>query len=734
VTDALQFAPLAPLWLLVAAVLVGAGMVWRVWRAAGAAPGLLRAAGALALIGVLAGPSRVTAREAPGDAPGLTILLDTSRSMALCDVPSPAGAIERLGALRPWLDADLLRRIEAESPLRLLAFDASVRPLSGASDDLDATGDATDLAGALAQAIGAAPPGAVVLALTDGADSAGAALVGAADLAVARGVRIDAVAPGSPDAAPDRAVTLRAAESFLFAGASTDLVATVHGRGATRLRIVEQAPGRAERVIEERTVALDGAAPATVRIAVTPPVVRPGAVGTVLYRAAIDPAPGDADPANNEAVAPVQVGDAPLRVLVLEARPSWETRFFLDAIRADPRIAVTSVSVAGGRDRVLVSGPGGAPAPDAPPVDAQSLAAFDVIALGRGVERWLPGERAADLVRAVERGVGVVFLRADPVIDDDIARAALGTISPVAWGDARLEGGRLFATFEGRGESPVREAVEASGDPYLQYLPEALATSVNEGERTLSAVWLRSEAPGADPADRAPAAIAHQPVGEGQSLAILADGLWRWAFAPPSRDDARRAYRAFWAQAIRVLAGAGDLPPGAELAVTATHARPGEPVRIEVRARPGSVGETPVTLETIDPAGARATHPLTRAMGADRWSASFVPDRPGAWRIIARATAIDGEAETVIWSAHTDAERAASRARPDAMRDLAEATGGVLLDLDRPEALLTRLPSAAPATAAGATLEPLWRHPALLGLLCALLLSEWALRRLRGGV
>ncbi|MFG0275405.1 MAG: hypothetical protein ACF8QF_10150 [Phycisphaerales bacterium] len=733
--DALRLSPLLPAWALVLVAIAGGAMVWRIWRGAGIASAALRAGAAIALIGALAGPSRVIPSDEGAGAPGLTILIDTSGSMAVCDVPSPTGAAARLDAVRPWIAPDLLRRLDAEARVRLLTFDDAVRPMDAPMRDLEADGEATDLAGALALVVGAGAPGEVVLAMTDGADSAGSPLDAVADLALARGVRIDAAVPGVDQAPLDSAVTLRAAESLLFAGASTELVAMVRADAPAHVRIIELAPGRIDRVVDERIVAPAAGAAQEVRVTVTPPIVRRGAVGTVVYRAAIDADPTDADPTNNEALASVQVSDAPIRVLALEARPSWEMRFFLDALRDDPRVAVTSVGVAGGRDRVLVSGPGGAAdAPEALAVDAESLARFDVIALGRGVERWFPGARAADLVRAVELGAGLVFLRADPVIDDARARTVLEAISPVAWGDERLVGGRLFATFEGRAESPVAEAVQVSGDPYLQYLPEALATSVSEGERTLSAVWLRSEAPGADPAERAPAAIAHQPVGQGQTLAILTDGLWRWAFAPPSRDEARRAYRAFWAQAIRVLAGAGDLPPGAELAVTAADTPVGEPAPVAVRARPGSIGDAAVTLETINPSGVRASAPLTRAMGADRWSASFTPDAAGPWRIIARAPSINAQAETVIHASAVDPERMATRARPDRMRALAEATGGALLDLERPDAMLGRLPAAGADSEAAESLEPLWRHPALLIVIGALLLIEWALRRLRGGV
>jgi len=739
-TDAFQFEPLLPAWLLAIAGVAAVWMVWRAWREAGILAGALRALAAAALVSALSGPSRVVTVDAPGR-PTLTLLVDTSRSMTVCDHPSAAGAIERFEAVRPWLAPGLLERAGEQADLRIVAFDGASRRASAATArDMTPRGETTDLAGALERAIGASPEGAGVLVLSDGADSAGATLDAAEVSAVASGVRIGAVVPGAPDALRDASVTLDADRGFVIAGGRVELVARVRAAGfeatAATLEIRERRPTGEDRVILDRATNLG--APEEIRVHATPPALRSGGVGSVEYVATFMAGRGDANPSNNEARAVVQVGDAPIRVLVFEARPSWETRFFLDAIRADPRIEATSVGVLGGRDRVLVSSvsPGGAAPPAEAPTSAAALARFDVVALGRGVERWFPGERADALAAFVEDGGGLIFLRGDPIEDDGAARERLEAVSPVAWGTERLPGGRLFATIEGRSETPVRTAAEAGSDPYLETMPGALATTLSEGERALSTVWLRSDVAGADPGERAPAAIAHLRAGQGAALAVLTDGLWRWAFAPPSRADARRAYAAFWAQAVRVLAGGADLPPGAELQVVAEPptTRPGEPVRVTVRARPGSVGAGPIELTLVDPDGGATALEPARLGASDRWTATVSPERAGTWRIVARAPSLGAEADALIAVRAFDAELAASRARPEAMRSLAEATGGRLLPIDAPEELVRFAAAGTPVGAATAGAEPLWRHPAVLGLIALSLLAEWTRRRLGGGV
>jgi len=745
-TGEVRFDAMLPAWALALTALAAAVMVWRVARAGGLGAALLRALAAAGLLGILLGPS--TATPAP-DAPArrtVTLLLDTSRSMAIRD--DAGGDATRFEAARGWLEPALLEQVRRRAQVRAIAFDARLREADPALvRDAQATGEATRLADALLRAVGSSAPGDLVVALSDGADSEGAPFDPAADLAAARGVLIGAAPVGSPVAPPEASITLRASRETISAGEAVELIAQTRAQnmppGAARLRIVERAGDRAERVVLDRSVDLTEAG--TIRTTASPPATRPGGVGSVAYIATLDPGAHDADASNNEAIAGVQVSDAPLRVLVFEARPSWETRFFLDALRADGRVEVVSVAKIGERDRVLVSSLAGASSEpiERAPVDESALAAFDVVALGRGVERWFPGEGARAISSfASRRDGGVIFLRGDPIVGDDAhaqrARAILEAISPVAWGTSALEGGRLFATMEGRGEAPVAAAASAGGDPYLDSMPGARSTTLNEGERTLSAVWLRSDAPGADPTQRAPAAIAHMPVGRGASLAVLTDGLWRWAFAPPDREDARRAYSAFWAQAIRTLAGGADLPAGAELSITTRPGavEPGEPARIEARARPGSIAASALPVEVVAPDGSARTLTARRAPGDEAWRATLTPDLPGVWRISAQAPELDAQAEGMLVVRRDDAEATASGARPAALAALAEATGGRTLPVDSPEALLAWLDEA-PAHASGDSgerLRPLWRHPWALALLAGLLLGEWIVRRARGGV
>lgn len=747
-TGDLRFDAMLPAWALALTALAAVAMVWRVARAAGGGAALLRALAAAGLLVILLGPS--LASPTP-DAPSrrtVTLLLDTSRSMVIRD--HAEGESTRFEAARRWLDPALLEQVRRRAQVRAIAFDAQSREIEPALlRDAQATGEETRLAGALLLAVGSSAPGDLVVALTDGADSEGAPLDPAVDLATARGVSIAAAPVGSPDAPPDASVALRASRETISAGEAVELIAQVRSQrmppGAARLRIVERAGDRSERVVLDRPVDLTQAG--MIRTTAAPPATRPGGVGAVAYIATLDAGGDDAGDSNNEAVAGVQVSDAPLRVLVFEARPSWETRFFLDALRADSRVEVVSVAKIGERDRVLVSSSAGkASEPiERAPVEASALAAFDVVALGRGVERWFPGEGARAISRfATQRGGGVIFLRGDPIVGDGApaqrAREILEAISPVAWGTEALEGGRLFATMEGRGEAPVAAAATAGGDPYLDSMPGARSTTLNEGERTLSAVWLRSDAPGADPTQRAPAAIAHMPVGRGGSLAVLTDGLWRWAFAPPDREDARRAYSAFWAQAIRTLAGGADLPAGAELSITTRPGgvEPGEPARIEVRARPGSLAASTLPIEVAAPDGSRRSLTARRAPGGEAWRATLTPDLPGLWRISARAQELDAQAEGMLIVRRDDAEATASGARPAALAALAEATGGRTLPIDAPDALLAWLDAApAPAHAngdSGERLRPLWRRQWALALLAGLLLTEWIVRRARGGV
>ncbi|MHC4389618.1 MAG: hypothetical protein ACYSX1_13570, partial [Planctomycetota bacterium] len=65
--------------------------------------------------------------------------------------------------------------------------------------------------------------------------------------------------------------------------------------------------------------------------------------GSVRYRLEVEPLAGESDPHNNKRSVIAKVIDEKTRVLVIEGRPHWDSKFLLRSLRGDNNIEVTSI-------------------------------------------------------------------------------------------------------------------------------------------------------------------------------------------------------------------------------------------------------------------------------------------------------------------------------------------------------------------------------------------------------
>jgi hypothetical protein len=706
---AITFNPALPMWLLALLGALGVIAALRRTDVVGWTPTMLRVVSLTLLGGVLAGPTRIATSGENGLKPSLDVLLDTSASMGVCDIASETGPSRLDAVRRAWFDPDVLAALQDRADVRFFAFDADLRALDASvAGATEAHGDASDIPGALSSVLRYRTGSGRALLLSDGAATTNAGIDAAVAQAVARGAAIDTVAVGRSDALADSAIELVADRSSVRARERVTLRATVAGGGG-RVMIAQISAGGATQTL------FDGpAGVGPISVSAQPPTPE-GERADVLYLATLTPDETDADPRNNESIVAIDVRTAPIHVLVLEGQPSWQTRYFLDAIRSDPRFDTTAALAVGGRETVRrYSVDPAARVADDP---TELLRTADVVVLGKGVERWVDAERAAALAdRLTQRGGALVYLRGDPFREPDTpVRDALNALSPVQWGRQALDDATLRAT----GEAPV--AVEQA----IARLPGAMTTVVSEGERTLARVWLRAQS-ASMPTE--PAALASMRVGAGVSLAVMTDDLWRWAMA---QDNAAPAsFALFWSAALRALAGESlDSLRDVRLSLSDLNPRVGEAISVHVAGlRAQSVQ---LTIDA-DGAGRQTIGAPGLADPIAGWEASIAPATPG----IHRVRALDGNgavlAEALFIAQASAIEMATTRARPELLADLSEATGGRALPPDGVSEYLALLASERSGDSGEPTTAPLWTSGWLFALIAGMLLVEWTLRRLRG--
>lgn len=753
---------------------VGCALVWALVRDRRAGRiAWMRWIGVAALLTILVvAPTRVGQTPKTSARPSVVLMVDTSESMSIGDASLGHDACTRWDAIKKtWLDPDTMARLSTVADVRIVGVDSRTRARS--LPDLltePPRGDQTRLVRGVRTVLAAlgdrhderrAGPTELVL-LTDAIDTDGDSLAGLADQAVSAGVRVNGVVAGNARGAPDVSLVLSSTSDIVYAGQSTDLAIRVRETGfdGRLARVVVREGGPEGRVVYDRAVTLGRAT--NLWAPVTPQRVEGGARGVSLveYVATVEPLDGERDTSNNERCAFVRVTNERIRVCVFEARPYWDTKFFVQALRDDPQIDLTVVNALGServhgqrvpRTHVVRYVPDAVQSYEerlsSAPLDEKDLDAFDVIVLGKGIDLFFPSMDAEKLTRFVtERGGSLIFLRGAPIDSDEpgARRAAgiLSEVSPVAWGEGLIPGGPLELTDDGKRQRALQLSHMRSTEEALEDLPDVLATSVVDKEKTLSVVWLRQGEHGATltGAGKAkPAAIAQMSIGRGRTLAVLSDGMWRWAFLPESLGEHSSVYQAFWSRAVRWLALGGDFLPGqsVSLDVDRLTTRPGEGVTAIVRTRFVEPENFHPTLTLHTPSGDQRSVALASSPSApSKLTGVVVPEEEGVYELELHANPdadITPDVLSTRFAVYDDrVELLDTRARPDDARALCEATGGTMLGLDGAGELVRRLEDERAAALTTPDRVPAWDSPWVFAAIVGLLGIEWIVRRRMG--
>ena len=707
-------------------------------RAAG--PAVLRLSAVAVVTLILMGPSAEPEPVATGGKPGLTLMVDTSGSMRTADVdgrPRLAFVAER------WLDPGLLERLERRFDVGVVAFDDAPRhtPVGTLRRDPAevAAARVTNLASSVERTLSRLPggDGSAVMVLSDGHDSQGRSLAAAAELGRAKSLPVFASVIGSPTLQRDVAVRATGAQPFLLAGetgaVSVEVThANAAGAGST-LRVTlpgggsSGGEGEGERVAE-REVRFSPKATQRLSLPITH-----DEPGVYEYEVAVDPIEGEVEPANNRQRVFVEVIDQRLKVLLLEGQPFWDTKFLAQSLRKDDRIELTQLSqvTPSRREQLLTRAESGGV-----PASLEDLARYDVVILGRVIERVLPAEAWDALAAYVgEHGGRLVLARGQPY-DPDTAEGRrlsrlLAPLEPVVWGvggrsEQRLvltPSGRSHPVFAGEGLAMLEDA------PPMTWAPD-----VTRAKAAAQVLVRTTSHAGAAMAGGGQPIIAAMHYDRGQVLAVLGEGLWRWRLAGRGDPTVEAAYDRFWSGMVRYLAMGSRYRPGQDLALklgrrnTQIH----QPIHGELTDR-NPARAAPPTITVIDPEGHRsALQPRGRPGSTMRFT--FAPDRVGVYRVVA-ADPGDPEAEPVearVNAVDLDTERLRASADPMALRGLAAGSGGRLLDPRQPEAVLAALDDHVAAMTTTGPPRYLWDRAWLLVLLGGLLGVEWIVRKAGG--
>lgn len=711
---------------------------------------------------VLLNPVWVRELPPPAGKPLLTLLVDRSSSMATTDGANNQTRLAVARKLAESLEKDLGTRFDVE----LKTFSDS--PTATSAESLrreKPDGDVTDLASAVIASLTDRPRGQAIWLLSDGVHNAGGGasrLRQAAEQARTMAVPIYATTIGGPTGARDLEVSLPMPQEMAFVGQQVLVHVTVNQRG----QVTDRAQVRLlldGEVVDERQVGLtrDTATETTFK-------VQQSRTGLYRYEVVVAGVPDEVTDLNNRASLVLRVIDEPVRVLLLEGKPYWDTKFLVRTLALDPSIELHSV-VRMTPDRYMVrkmtrpettssenSGEAGniqgvnAAPPEQRPVgarddaweiargeqhwldDPKQLSRFQVVILGRNAETFVSDEALVQLKKWLRQGDGsLVCFRGPPTsqIGD-----RLGELLPVRW--SQQNESRFQVQFTSTGQS-LRWFSLTETDGALSQLPSLARTALPERPKPL-AVVLAAAASAGSSGDTPTPAITFQPYGGGRVVVVEGAGMWRWAILPPGEQDHDQLYGELWRSMMRWLVANVGLLPTQRVSLRAdkTSFTGIEPATATLLVRESSdFGQTPqVRLQggSGDPVIVKAI-PSGEDLHQFRLDFGKLPE--GHYTAKVEGTRSDevagGTAFDVVGNLR---ERLDVAARPDLMQLLAEASGGTVIAGEDPASLLARFDQHQASTMPRRLQQTVaWDRWWVLAGLLILWGTTWAIRR-RGGL
>jgi hypothetical protein len=754
----LSFEPLIPpaLWvtllILTAGLLVAYGLKrpTRIPLARWTAALALTALGAALVLLVLLNPTWVQQVPPPAGKPLLTLLVDTSGSMATPDTDRGTPRVQVAAQSAAALARDLADQFE----VRAFTFDALLAP--AAPDELsarNADGPLTDLAAALRGGLAPdRPQGQALALLSDGIHNAGDTrdVLDAARLADGLAAPVYTLTVGGQQDVRDVALSFASAQELASVRQTVPVRVVVRQRGfagatvTVTLRHADAEVGRQEVVLSE-------ASPAEVRFD-----VQQEQPGLYRYEAAVAPLTEEVTRVNNTGTFVLRVVDRPIRVLLLEGKPYWDPKFLMRTLASDPLIELHSIVRL--TDRRLMERTLRRPetqpttadttAPATQPGDTrqenwriadsaaealtgeQALRDTQIIVLGRDAEAFLTEPVLARLRDWIARdGGALVCYRGSPVTQ---VSQQLAQLLPVRWAPARESRFHPRWTERGRELGWLPQSGAAAAGVFSRLPTLATVTRV-ERPKPLAVVLAAAASTASD--EEAPA-VTYQPYGAGRVVVIEGAGMWRWAFLAPQYHAQDDVYADLWHSLLRWLVSSTGLLPGQTMSLRSDKVTFGttENCSATLLLRDAAAGQVPTVELTGDALPTPQTvTPVPLGDEPDTYRVPFgkLPDGRYQARIVA-------EGNDVAWQTTFDVrslleEQLDVRARPDIMERIAADSGGAVLGPSAASEIATHFRAhLARSRPPRVTRITAWDRWWLLTTVLALWTVAWGLRRSGG--
>lgn len=717
----LTFDPYIPLALWVPLALAAAGLLAWYARAARRRLSRGRRLAVIALMGlaiavpltILLNPTWWEQIPPPAGKPLLTILVDRSASMATRDADRQATRYE----IARELAAEMADALAARYKVRIRHF-ADDSSLIGPERlaEISPDGASTDLAAAIEDALDDdRPQGQAMLLLSDGIHNAGGGMARvrrSVAKAKAMAVPLYVKTFGGATGVRDLQVDLTRPRELAFVDQRVTVVVGLRSRGSlggrTQLSLTLDGETIETREVE---LALDQALEETFEV--TQPTS-----GLYRYEIRAEPLPGEVTEVNNHATLLLRVVDEPVRVLLLEGKPYWDTKFLIRTLAADESIELTCVvQLTEGRllERKIMrtataadeNADENAAAGDAATknvatknateqwtilgdaaqilADPDVLDSYQIVVLGRNAEVFLGDEALVRLEKWLKhRESALVCFRGAP---SSQINQRLGALLPVRWTPSRESRFRVQMTEAGKNLRWVSD--DAGGQ--LAGLP-SLATVALPERREMAQTLARTVGAMNGAADGDPV-ITYLRVGMGRVVVVEGAGMWRWAFLPPSHQHRDKTYGTLWRSLTRWLVSHVQLLPSQRMALNvekvtfATTENATAELLIREEELPQQLPEILLTSTALSKPRTFTPIPSGNSPGQFRVAFGQLPE--GTYQVSVKGTGDEEVSTTTAFDVRRGnlREVLSVEAKPEQMAMIARLSGGAVLDTTDADAL-----------------------------------------------
>lgn len=694
----------------------------------------------LILLTILMRPMAMEKRTESAQKPIFTVLADSSSSMNTADAEGDNTRYQAMLNSLFGRNADVLEKLRADYDVRLYKFDNDIERTwaNQLSKEKMAAGKDTRIAQSLMKAAGAdtknKPRG--MLVISDGRDNAPdsiSSVTGAARYLRSMKVPVWTAAVGTSKMSKDVYAVARLSSSFIFVDQPASIHVSVSASGFENWYAKVNLYRQDEFVTSQKVQLRNGHASLIFPI-------HEEMTGAVRYKVQVEPLAGESDKDNNERTIIARVIDEKTRVLVVEARPHWDSKFLLRCLRADTNIEVTSIfhindkksfaivekrDVNGKVDKSVNPGV-------RMPRTKGELYKYDCIFLGRDIDTVFSSDELWLLKDyLVDRGGSIVFFRGKSYTG---SVPEIQAIEPVNWADDRDQDVRFELTNIGR-SNPIFDfrPHEVSTDVIIQQLPSMASVTRVDGKKSLAVVLAKTNLGfGLDEI----ATVAYQRYGKGKVMSVGAMGLWQWSFLPKEMHQYDDVYQRFWGQMVRWLVTGSDFLPGQDISflLDKTTYAPGEKVHLSVSTKLIDGKKYEPWIEITGPDGKSVMMvPRPQADDKDLYTTIFSPDMEGEYKAVLHNNVGTPSTEEIRFTVYQNAlESRYVSADRELLGKLSSITGGQQMELEDLQELPAKVAQFEELSCEKTRAHDVWDKLGFFALLITAMGTEWLVRRTSG--